>query len=148
MNTPSTHKSSHNIYPGEFVPKMDEETVKKEFNDIAGSGIIHPAVNMHETDKGYFIEVSVPGISSEDLQVIVDDRVLSICVVHKDARVNQGLSFQLHEFDHEFFEREIEIPENTDTAFISAKYKNGILFLHLPKTDRQEPGKHTRIVVY
>jgi HSP20 family molecular chaperone IbpA len=57
-------------------------------------------------------------------------------------------SLQLHEFDNRPIKRQVYLPTNADTEFISAEYKEGIVYLHLPKSQQHPVLSIQRIAVY
>lgn len=137
------------IYPGQFVPLLNEVDVKEELkSSFAGSTVMHPPVNLTESEHSVKVEIAIPGVNREELVIYTDKNILSVCVAHKTAAMPEQDTFKLHEFTYNYFYRHIVLPSNVDAEFISAEYKAGILSLHIPKT--KEPAKklHNRIVVY
>lgn len=136
------------IYPGEYVPFLNEKEVKEAINRTDKRDIIQPAVNITEQTDSYKIEVVIPGVKRDELLIYANGNILSICAINKE-KVNSTLrNLQVQEFSYKWFDRHILIPENADTTFISAGYKSGILTLHLPKASRPINNPHTRIIVY
>lgn len=136
------------IYPGEYVPFLNETDVKEEINQKDKKDVIHPAVNITERTDYYKVEVSIPGVKREELLIYAKGNVLSICAVHTD-KINSSLRIrQLHEFNYKWFDRHILLPDNADTTFISAEYKSGILKLRIPKAAQPLVNMHSRIIVY
>ena len=136
------------IYPGEYVPFLNETEVKEEINQTDKKDIIHPAVNITERSDYYKIEVAIPGVKREELLIYAKENILSICAIHTD-KINASLRInQLHEFNCKWFNRHILLPEDADTTFISAEYKSGILNLRIPKAPQPLINLHSRIIVY
>ncbi len=135
------------VYPGEYVPMQEVETLLEELVLAGNDSIATPLVNMNEFRDCYKIEVAVPGVRREDFYITVHDTTLSIVVLHKEAKmINKEL--QIHEFDTACFERHLLLPENADTGFVSAEYNQGILSLHVPKTYESPKASTSQIVVY
>ena len=148
MNNSTLHLSAYSVYPGEFIPPMNEDEIKEELKRSIKDNITTPPVNMIELNDSFLIDVALPGIKREELLINTDDNILSVCVIHKELESHKARNFQLHEFNYECFDRHIILPENVDAEFVSAEYREGILHMRLPKTDTPSQKPHTRIVVY
>jgi HSP20 family protein len=93
------------------------------------------------------VEVIIAGAKREDIFINVNDRILSIIVLNMACEnLQQGL--QLHEFDNRSIKRYVFLPANANTEFVSAEYKDGILCLHIPKSQGKPALINQRIVVY
>lgn len=136
------------IYPGEYVPFLNETEVKDEINHTDKKDIIHPAVNITEQSDSYKIEVAIPGVKREELLIYTKENILSICAINNEKVNSARRNLQVQEFSYKWFDRHILIPEDADTTFINAEYKSGILRLHIPKASRPINNLHTRIIVY
>ncbi len=148
MKQLSPREPDCSVYPGEYVPFLNEIEVKEAINRTDKRDIIQPAVNITEQPDYYKIEVAIPGVKREELLIYTKENILSICAINNE-KVNSALkNLQVQEFSFKWFDRHILIPEDTDTTFISAEYKSGILTLHLPKASRPIKNPHTRIIVY
>lgn len=146
--TSSLHPGRYSIYPGEFVPLMDEEEVRNELRRKHRNKVVYPPMNMKELPDSFIIEVAMPGVKREELLINTDENILSISVVHREYRSHALDNFKMHEFNYEFFDKHIVLPDNVDADFVSAEYREGILHLHLPKTSLSTKKLHTRVVVY
>ncbi len=131
-------------YPGCYMPMPQSEFLINEINERTGS---RPLVNMQEYTDGCKVEVMIAGAKREHIFVDVNDRILSIIVLHM-ACENLQQGQQLHEFDNRSIKRYIFLPANADTEFVSAEYKDGILCLHIPKSQGKPALSNQRIVVY
>ena len=136
------------IYPGTYVPLMKEEEVISALNTSPKNELVLPPVNITELSDSYKIELATPGVKREDFLIHADENTLSIVAVHKQSANYSNEQFQLHEFNYTCFDRHILLPENADTEFTGAEYKEGILRFYVPKTDQPAKNLHTRIAVY
>lgn len=148
MNNPIYYDADCLIYPGAYVPLMEEKELQEELRRPHEGGTVLPPVNVTELPDSYKIEVAMPGLKREEFQLHIDENILSVCAVHKQRGNRLEESFQLHEFNYECFDRHILLPENADIEFTCAEYKEGILRLYIPKTEKPTKNLHTRIVVY
>ncbi len=148
MKQLSPREPDCSIYPGEYVPFLNEKEVKEAINRTDKRDIIQPAVNITEQPNSYKIEVVIPGVKRDELLLYAKGNILSICAVNNE-KINSTLrNLQVQEFSYKWFDRHILLPENADSTFISAQYKSGILTVHLPKASRPINNPHTRIIVY
>ena len=142
------HKSEYCIYPGNYVPVLNETELNEEIVKLKQDGMIVPSVNITESGDCYKVEIALPGVDRESFLVYAEKNVLSVYVVHRHQKVGDPEKFRLHEFNCNCFERHIELPIDADTEFVSADYKEGVLRIYVPKASAQSIVKHTRIVVY
>ncbi len=103
--------------------------------DTDHKGSSHPAVNVEETDKEYRIEVAAPGLEKEDIKVSVENGVLTISSEKKEEKEEKKDNYIRKEFGYSSFCRSFTLPEETDADKISAKHKNGVLNVHIPKAE-------------
>jgi len=103
--------------------------------DTKRNGSSHPAVNVEETDKEYRIEIAAPGLEKEDIKVSVENGVLTISSEKKEEKEEKNENYIRREFGYSSFCRSFTLPEETDPDKISAKHKNGVLNVHIPKTE-------------
>ncbi len=105
-----------------------------------------PAVNVEEDEKEYRIEVAAPGLEKEDLKVSVDDGVLTISSEKKVEKEDKKESYIRREFGYTSFNRSFTLPEEVNSEKISAKHKNGVLHISIPKAEvKVTPSKEIKI---
>jgi HSP20 family protein len=136
------------IYPGVYVPMMDEAEASRELICSYHGEAISPPVNVIELPEAYKIEFSIPGVSRENILIHAEGNVLSVFVVRKKYGAINGEDFKMHEFNYGNFGRHIILPDNADTVFLSAEYRAGILRIIIPKSIYPTRNPHSRIVVY
>lgn len=110
-------------------------------------GFTMPTVNIKETGREYFVELAAPGLERKDFKVEVDNNVLSISVEKKEEKKEEGKDFSRQEFSYNSFRRSFELPENSKTDKIDAKYVDGILKLVIPKKEitAEKPKKEIAV---
>ncbi len=106
-----------------------------------GTKELIPAMDIFETDKGYEVEAEIPGIKREDIEVNINDRILTIKGEKKDERDEEKKGSKILERIYGTFERSFTMPEDADKDNISAKYENGILRLMIPKRPESKSKK-------
>lgn len=100
-----------------------------------------PKMNVSESDKDYRLELCIPGLKKEDLNLSVDaDNNLVIEMQHNDEKKedDEKRHFLRREFSSMQFKQMLSLPENVKKDKISAKVENGILCVTLPKFTTEE----------
>jgi HSP20 family protein len=99
-----------------------------------------PPVDVYETEEEYLVKIDVPGVKSEDVNVEVNDNVLSI----SGSRVaDETGTAQLVERPYGTFARTLTLPQGVDSDSIEAGYHDGVLELRIPKPAERKPKKIT-----
>jgi HSP20 family protein len=99
-----------------------------------------PPVDVHETEDWYLVRVDLPGVKSEDVNVEVNDNVLSLSGTRVAAESGEA---QLVERPYGSFARTLTLPQGVDTDSIEAGYQDGVLELRIPKPAQHKPKKIT-----
>lgn len=94
-----------------------------------------PAVDIVEHENEYELVAELPGMMRDDVKISVEDRDLTISGERKHYGFPEGTKVVHHETIMEPFARAFELPEGIDARFISAKLEDGILRVHLPKSE-------------
>lgn len=105
-----------------------------------------PSVDISETDQEYLIRASLPAVRKEDVNVTVEDGMLTLSGERRQEEEQKDEKFHKIESFYGSFSRSFSIPEGTDTAAIRAESKDGVLTIHVPKT-KAEARKPTTIKV-
>lgn len=110
------------------------------FNDFFGSDFpvmkqmkSMPTVNIKESEKDYQLELSAPGLKKEDFNVEIDQQVLRISFEDSKEKSEKEDNYTRREFYKSSFQRSFVLPENVNEDEISAEYRDGILYMVLPK---------------
>ena len=105
-----------------------------------------PAVDIQETEGEYLLKVELPDIKKDDVKVTVENGVLAIQGERKQEKEEKGKKFHRIERSYGTFLRTFTMPANTTEAKMTADFKEGILRVHLPKTESPRP-KATEVKV-
>ncbi|MDF0644143.1 MAG: Hsp20/alpha crystallin family protein [Nitrospira sp.] len=98
-----------------------------------------PTVDISETDGEYLIKAELPEVKKEDVKVTVEDGVLTLQGERRQEKEEKGKKFHRVERSYGSFVRSFTLPESVDDGGVKAEYKDGVLALHLPKTERVKP---------
>ncbi len=103
---------------------------------------IYPAVNVRETEKDYWLDLVVPGIDKEAINIRLDRDVLVISYekVEETIKADQE-KFLRKEYNIPSFKRSFTLPKTADIEKINANYLNGILTLNIAKKEVEVPKK-------
>ncbi|MBM3850314.1 MAG: Hsp20/alpha crystallin family protein [Verrucomicrobia bacterium] len=93
-----------------------------------------PLVDILEQNGEYPLKAEVPEVKREDLKVRVEDGTLQIVGERKSEKEEKGKKFHRIERSYGNFERRFSLPEDVDASKVSSEFKDGILQIHLPKT--------------
>ena len=92
-----------------------------------------PAVNTREDEKAYYIEVDLPGVKKEDIDVTTEDNVLTISGERKVREEVKEEEYYKVESRYGKFSRSFTLPEDADVEKIEAHAEDGVLEVVIPK---------------
>jgi HSP20 family protein len=123
-----------------FAPLFDE--VLDNFLDGTGiqKAVLNrtPAVNIRETEKSYEIELSAPGYEKEEFRLNLSKNILTVSAEKKAENEEKKENYSRREFNYTSFKRSFTLPDSANDEGIHAEYKNGILFVSIPKLDAEK----------
>ena len=102
---------------------------------------LFPALNLHETEKGYTIEAELPGFTDENIHVAVRGDTLTLKGSRESESNKEGATIHRRERWSGSFERTLRLPAEVDSERVSATLINGILTITLPKPEVAAPRK-------
>lgn len=92
-----------------------------------------PSVDIGENDKEFIVKAELPEVKKEDINVNVENGILSISGERKAEKEEKGVKFHRLERSYGRFERSFTLPDEADPDKITSEYKEGVLTIHLPK---------------
>lgn len=92
-----------------------------------------PRVDVEEEKDAYLIRADIPGVDAKDLEVSVQDTVLTISGKRQSENRREEGRFVVSERSSGSFKRCITLPEGVQADGVKAEYKNGVLSLRLPR---------------
>jgi len=98
-----------------------------------------PLVDITEDDKEYIVKAEIPEMKKDDIKINVHDEVLSISGERKYENEEKGKKYHRVERAYGSFMRSFTLPEDADGSKVNAEYKDGVLKVHLPKSERAKP---------
>ena len=92
-----------------------------------------PAVELVEKNGEFILTAEIPGMTKEDVDISVEDNVLTLKGEKKFERDEEKEEMHIREREYGAFTRAFTLPRNVDAAKIRAEYHDGIVEIHLPK---------------
>jgi len=104
-----------------------------------------PSADISETEKEYVIRAELPAVRKEDVQVTFDDGMLTIKGERTQQKEDKNEKFHRVESFYGSFERRFSLPDNVNADAISCESKDGVLTVHIPKSEmlKQQPKQIT-----
>jgi len=96
-----------------------------------------PSTDISETDQEYVIRASLPAVKKEDVKVTVDSGMITIKGDRKQERNDKTEKYHRVESFYGTFERSFTLPDNINADSIHCESKDGVLTVHIPKTEPQ-----------
>ena len=114
------------------IAKRDDQNIEKtrELYEAA------PAVDIYENDNEILLHADMPGVPKDEISVNIDNGRLSLSGVRK-LETSGAASWE--EFGNVEFVRNFSVPQTIDVEKVKAELKNGVLALHLPKSEAGKP---------
>ena len=98
-----------------------------------------PSVDISETEGEYQIKAEIPDVKKEDVKVTLEDGVLTIQGERKYEKEEKGKKYHRIERSYGSFVRTFSLPDVIDEEKVKAEFKDGVLNLHLPKSEKAKP---------
>jgi HSP20 family protein len=103
-----------------------------------------PSLDVSETKDNFVVKAEVPGIDAKDIDISLTGDVLTIKGEKKQEKEEKEEDYHLVERSYGAFSRSIRLPAEVESTKIKASYKNGILRVTLPKSEKVK-AKEVRI---
>lgn len=98
-----------------------------------------PSVDISETTAEYVIEAEIPEVKKEDVRVTLENGVLTVRGMRRQEPEEKGRKYHRVERSYGSFVRSFSLPDEVNDAQVQAVFKDGILTLHLPKSEKAKP---------
>lgn len=110
-----------------FLPRLFRETAGANLKAV-------PRTDFSETDKGYIVEVDLPGVKKDDLDMAISrDGVLTIRGKRESREEHKERNYYKLERSFGAFERSVALPDDADTDNVKATFEDGTLNVEIPK---------------
>lgn len=102
-----------------------------------------PAVDIREEDGRYLLTADVPGVSRENIEITLEDGVLTVKGERRAEQEPASEGYRRRERVHGAFMRQFTLPDTVDAENISATVRDGVLGIEIPKQEKPRPQKIT-----
>jgi HSP20 family protein len=103
----------------------------------------NPVVDIYDNEDNIVIKVELPGVSKEDIEIDIKDRVLTLKGERSADNEAKEDDYYRRERTYGRFERSFTLPANVDPDKIKADYNDGVLKIEVPKPENQKPKQIT-----
>jgi HSP20 family protein len=98
-----------------------------------------PSVDITETEGAYQITAEIPDVKKDDVKITLEDGVLTIQGQRKQEQEQQSTKYHRIERSYGSFARTFSLPDVIEVEKVKAEFKDGVLHLHLPKSEKAKP---------
>ena len=113
-----------------------DEFIGERWPAIFEPGPFVPAVEIGETPEEIFVNVQVPGLNKEDLELELTERGLTVRGEIKEEKEDKKKNYYRREIRRGSFARTIELPAEVELDKAIADLRKGVLNVHIPKTEK------------
>lgn len=143
-------------YPAYWGPFFGLRGLQDEMNRLfsdfygetseKGLASISPALDLLETKDSIQVKVELPGVKKEDVHISIKDDVLTIKGEKKEEKEEKEESRYYMERTYGSFSRSVSLPSRIQEDKIKASYKDGVLYIDLPRAEEEKP-KEIKVAV-
>ena len=112
----------------------------------AAPAVSMPRIDVTEDEHAWHVEAELPGLERKDVELGVEDGVLTISGQKKQESEEKKKDYYRRERSYGSFHRALALPGGVDETKIKASMKNGVLSIDLPKSE-QAKQKYKRIEI-
>ena len=136
-----------------WEPVRELNTLQSEMNRLfntffdtpaGGNGGLRrwvPAMDLVETDDHFVLKADLPGVAEGDVELSLEDRVLTIAGERQAEHEERGEGFYRLERSSGEFRRSLTLPEGVAAERISATFDKGVLEVRIPKPEERKPRR-------
>jgi HSP20 family protein len=114
---------------------------RQQGNDRAMTTAWAPALDISERKDAYLVTVEVPGVEPEDLDITMEDGLLTIKGERQFTSESSEQQFHRVERRYGAFRRSITLPAQVQADHIEATFDNGVLQIVVPKAEEAKPKR-------
>ena len=139
LNKMSLIKYNPRSYATQGVSRFFDDLFNDRFfnhDSDAGSSFI-PQVDISETEKSFELQFAVPGLDKKDLNIDLNDGVLTVSGERKFQNETNEKNYHSVETRYGSFKRSFQLPDNVNADKVDANYDAGILNVVIPKDEKK-----------
>jgi HSP20 family protein len=100
-----------------------------------------PAMDLVEDDEQLILRADLPGLSRDDVEIEIKDRVLTVSGERKTEDEQRSEGFYRVERAFGSFSRSMTLPDGIDAERVSAEFADGVLEVRIPKPEQRKPHR-------
>ena len=100
-----------------------------------------PAMDLLETDEHFVLRADLPGMTESDVNIELEDNVLTVSGERKAEHEEKGEGFYRMERSFGSFRRALTLPEGVNADAITAGFDKGVLEVRIPKPEERKPRR-------
>ncbi|MGC9943844.1 MAG: Hsp20/alpha crystallin family protein [Verrucomicrobiota bacterium] len=137
-------------------PLREMEDIQRRMTSLFDGGIFHrsnltndeenitvpewaPLVDIAEDEKEYLLKIELPEVQKEDVKVTLENGTLTISGERKAEKEEKTRKFHRVERSYGRFVRSFTVPDGASAENVKAEFKDGVLRVHLTKSERARP---------
>jgi HSP20 family protein len=97
-----------------------------------------PKVDIIDHDNEIEVQAALPGVKKEDLNVSINNQTITIRTTSREEKKEEKGKYFRREITRGEFQRTLSLPDNVDEANAKASFKDGILKVTIPKTEKSK----------
>lgn len=123
------------------VDRMFRQAFGTSPDAAATAGAFAPALDVEESEEGYTLHVELPGVPAEDVEVSLEENVLTVSGERRFYEDRSAESFRRIERAVGRFHRSVRLPDRVDGEGVRATAKDGVLTIVVPKAEDAKPRR-------
>ncbi len=127
----SLHDQMNRLFRESYGPSQSEESLT--------TGAFIPPVDVYEDEHAIILKMEVPGIDQKDIDIRLENNVLSVRGERKFEKDEKEENFHRVERRYGSFTRSFTLPNTVDMENVNADYENGVLKVKLAKRAEAKP---------
>ncbi len=124
-----------------------EDDLQRMFRQVFGdtdaslAGAFSPSLDVEESDEAFTLHIEIPGVKPEEVEVSIEENVLTIAGQRAFYSDKQTDGFRRIERRFGRFHRAVRLPDRVDPDKVDAAYKDGLLTVTVPKSESAKPRR-------
>lgn len=123
------------------------DEVERMFREVTGqdapatAGAFSPALDVRETTDGYALFVELPGVDAEQVEITLEENVLTIAGERPFYDEFEPDEFRRVERRFGRFHRAVRLPDRVDSGAVTARHRDGVLRIEVPRAEESKPRR-------
>jgi HSP20 family protein len=136
----SLHREMNRLFDDAFRGRMTGAS-----SEEAAASFVDARMDVSETDSEVRVRAELPGVDEKDIDVSLDDDLLTIRGEKRMERKDDKENFHVVERSFGSFQRSLRLPFAVDAEKVQATFEKGVLTVSVPKSAQQERSRRIRI---